>query len=79
MYKVLHDFADLNDHNHIYHTGEKFPRTGSKVSPERISELSGYSNKLKKPLIQKVKGKNDNNDGDVPVSEKLVQPKARRK
>ena len=54
MYKVISRFADLQDCNHVYEAGDTFPREGTKVTEERLAELSGYDNRQKKPLIEKV-------------------------
>lgn len=51
MYKVLKDFADLQDSNHIYRTGDDYPRPGFEVSPNRIKELTGHNNLQGVPLI----------------------------
>lgn len=53
-YEVLKDFTDLQDKNHIYRTGDKFPRTG-KAAKARIDELSSEDNKRKEALIKEVK------------------------
>lgn len=53
-YKVLTTFADLQDNRFVYKAGDTFPRDGAKVSANRLKELSGPSNKLGKPLIEKV-------------------------
>lgn len=50
-YKVIHYFTDLQDFNHPYKVGDKFPRLGMKVSEQRINELLGSKNKQKRPLI----------------------------
>lgn len=52
-YKVITQFKDLQDKNRIYQVGDKFPATKRKVSEERLEELSGDSNKIGKPLIEK--------------------------
>lgn len=52
-YKVIREFKDLQDNNHIYHVGNKYPRSGQ-VKNERIKELSGYENKRNVPLIKEV-------------------------
>lgn len=57
MYKVIVEFADLKDNNHVYRVGDKFPRTGYKVSKERQEELATSANKIGKPLIEKVEEK----------------------
>lgn len=54
MYKVIEDFADLQDHEHVYHAGDEFPRFGVFVKDGRIAELAGWSNARKHPLIEKV-------------------------
>lgn len=51
MFRVIETFADLQDHEHIYHTGDAFPRVGFEASDERIRELSGSANRLGRPLI----------------------------
>lgn len=57
MYRVIEDFADLQDHEYIYHAGDEFPRFGVSVSDERIAELSSWSNKIGRPLIEKAQAK----------------------
>jgi hypothetical protein len=52
-YVVIKDFTDLQDKNHIYRIGDKYPRKG-KVKNERVEELSSSANKLKTPLIKAV-------------------------
>ena len=54
MYKVICRFADLQDESHVYEVGDTYPRKGVKPSEERISELMGDSNKIGRPLIEKV-------------------------
>lgn len=53
-YKVIHYFTDLQDFNHPYKVGDKFPRLGLKVSEDRLKELSSNKNKQGKPLIEKI-------------------------
>lgn len=52
MYEVIHYFTDLQDFDHPYNVGDIFPRSGLKVSEERLKELSGSNNRQKKPLIK---------------------------
>jgi len=52
-YKVITQFKDLQDKNRVYNVGDKFPATKRKVSEDRLDELSGDSNKLGKPVIEK--------------------------
>ena len=54
-YIVIKDFTDLQDDNHVYRTGEKYPRKG-RVKKERIEELAGNENKRGEPLIQEEEG-----------------------
>ena len=58
-YKVIHRFTDLQDFNHLYNVGDLFPRIGMKVSQSRIDELASCKNKLKTPLIELEKDKNN--------------------
>ena len=55
MYKVIHEFLDLQDNNHYYGIGDSFPRRGMTVSKDRFVELSGSENKIGKPLIEEVR------------------------
>lgn len=54
MYKVLSEFADLQDGNHIYRVGDVYPREGYTPKDERVDELCTGKNLLHKPLIQLV-------------------------
>lgn len=56
-YTVIHYFVDLQDSNHPYKVGDKFPRLGLVVSDARLKELSSASNKQGKPLIAKAEEK----------------------
>lgn len=67
MYKVLHYFTDLQDHDYPYDEGDIFPRKGLKVSETRLNELASGDNRQRKPLILYVE--------DEPVEKK---PKATR-
>ena len=58
MFKVLITFADLHDDKYIYHAGEDYPREGYTPEEARISELSGYDNAFKAPIITEIKNKN---------------------
>lgn len=57
MYKVIHEFLDLQDGNHHYKEGDTYPRRGKKAIAERIEELSGDGNKIGTPLIKEVPSK----------------------
>lgn len=52
-YQVIQSFKDLQDNDHIYKAGDKFPRKG-RVSKERVEELLGTNNKIGVPLIIEV-------------------------
>lgn len=53
-YTVIRDFTDLQDNNFKYRVGDEFPRPGTKVSDERIDELSTTKNRRGLPMIQKI-------------------------
>ena len=57
MFRVMVEFADLQDNNHVYRVGDKYPHTKRRVAKKRIEELISSSNKIGKPLIEKVEGK----------------------
>lgn len=54
MYKVVIDFTDLQDDNHVYLAGEEYPRKGAKPTKKRIKELSTKDNKRGEALIEAV-------------------------
>lgn len=51
-YKVICAFTDLQDRNHVYLVGDKFPHDNKVVSENRIRDLMGKNNKIGKPLIE---------------------------
>lgn len=53
-YRVIKDFTDLKDDNHVYLVGDSFPRKGTKVGNARILELSTEANKRGEALIEAV-------------------------
>ncbi|MFL1998356.1 hypothetical protein VYF65_004156 [Lysinibacillus irui] len=57
-YKVIYMFRDLQDNDHIYKVGDKYPRKG-RVAKARIEELSSTDNKIGVPLIKEI-----NEDGE---------------
>ena len=57
MYKVIYKFADLEDDSYVYEVGDTYPRKGLNPTDERIGELSGFENKIGKPLIEKIEDK----------------------
>lgn len=50
-YTVLVRFKDLQDNGRVYSVGDKFPRAGLEVSPERLEELSTTKNRRHIRLI----------------------------
>ena len=54
MFRVLSDFADIQDSNHVYRVGDEYPREGYSPSDERVEELSTNVNRLHIPLIGKI-------------------------
>lgn len=54
MYRVLTDFSDLQDNEHVYRAGDAFPRSSFSVSEKRIKELSTTANRRGVVLIEKV-------------------------
>jgi hypothetical protein len=65
MYTVIRQFFDLQDDNHAYKVGDKFPHNGAIISEERIEELKGNKNKLKTPLIMEKKQKKKKGEKDA--------------
>ena len=57
MYEVIYKFADLQDRNHVYNVGDKYPRIGYSPTEKRVSELASKNNKVGKVLIEKVSEK----------------------
>ena len=45
MYRVVVRFIDSQDSGHPYNVGDVFPRSGRKVSKERLEELSSSRNR----------------------------------
>ena len=76
MYKVLSEFADLQDGNHIYRVGDVYPREGYTPKDERVDELSTGKNLLHKPLIQLVVVQEPETVVEEVVEEVVETPKA---
>jgi len=55
-YVVTTDFTDLQDGNHVYRAGDKYPRKGN-ASKKRIEELTSTKNKRKEVVIKEVEEK----------------------
>ncbi len=58
-YRVIAEFSDAQDNYRIYRVGDSFPCSCKSVSEKRIKELLGNDNAAKKPLIEKVVEKAD--------------------
>lgn len=73
MYKVIEDFIDLKDNNHLYHAGEPYPRVGAVVTSERLAELMGSANRRGRAVVMAVdapKEKPKNKLVEKPVAKK---------
>ena len=53
MYKVIKACTDLTD-DHVYLTGDTYPRKGVKADEKRIAELSSTDNRRGEVLIEVV-------------------------
>ena len=71
MYKVIHDFADMQDNGYLYHAGDTFPRNGVKVDSVRTAILLSNSNRTGVPLIAKA--------DETPRAQKAEKHRGRRK
>ena len=77
-YKVIYPFADLHDKKHKYETGDTFPRQGLEVSEDRIEELMGNKNKIRKPLIEPIIEENKNISEDIQEKPKKKNTKRKK-
>lgn len=68
-YKVIYRFMDLQDFNHLYQVGDKYPRHGAVTSQARIKELASTNNKIGKPLIAPISSKVFAEPVDLPKTE----------
>lgn len=66
MYKVVNDFRDAKNDNHLYRVGDDYPVAGYKPTKARIEELAKGKNRLGKVFIEEVpdsgKGKNESEE-----------------
>lgn len=53
-YRVIKDFADLEDQNHRYTVGDEYPRCGLAPTKERILFLLSSRNLLHTPVIEEL-------------------------
>lgn len=86
MYKVVKDFTDLTDNNHVYLAGDTYPRKGAKPDAKRVDELSSKFNKRGEVLIEAVETpqkaeispeKEENKKADKSVAKAKKKPKER--
>lgn len=54
MYKVVNDFRDAKNDNHLYRVGDDYPVAGYKPTKARIEELAKGKNRLGKVFIEEV-------------------------
>lgn len=69
VYKVIKEFMDLKDGNHIYKAGDIYPRDGSEPTEERIAELASGKNRQKQSLIGKVEEPEPQKEAEEPAAE----------
>jgi len=85
MYKVLKEFADLQDNKHLYRAGDVFPRAGVKVSEDRVAELASTRNRCREVLIEAVQNGKiqpesaENDSNKVVIKTEQKKPKKRKK
>ena len=72
MYRVVKFFADLQDGNHTYNVGDKFPRDGYAPSNDRVNELLSSTNKQGTPVIKFVDEEDEVVKATEPVDEETV-------
>lgn len=72
-YRVIKDFADLEDQNHRYTVGDEYPRCGLAPTKERIVFLLSSQNLLHTPVIEEVVGFDD--AMNEPVEQGTVEQK----
>lgn len=57
-HQVIHSFRDIQDNNHIYKIGDRYPHKG-RVNKVRLEELSSTENKIGVPLIKEISDEGD--------------------
>lgn len=72
MYRVVYKFRDLKDGLHTYKVGDTYPRKGVIEDEKRIEELLSKTNKLRRPLIEKI-------EEEKPIEEKKIEEEAKPK
>lgn len=69
MYKVVNDFRDAKNDNHLYRVGDDYPVAGYKPTKARIEELAKGKNRLGKVFIEEVLEDTYKGKGQTPVPE----------
>lgn len=77
MYVAIKRFSDLTDDDHIYDTGDVYPRDGFEPSRERIIELATSKNKLETPLITYIEDEENDKVEDEKQTPKKTTKKAK--
>jgi hypothetical protein len=72
-YKVIVEFADLEDGNHVYHVGDTYPRHGLAPAKERVGFLQSSQNLLHTPVIEAVEVTDFDNAMNEPVEQGTVE------
>lgn len=67
-FRVIKDFKDLQDDNHVYRVGETYPRKG-RAKKERAEHLATDQNAHGVPLIEETKSKDDKDDQNEEVKD----------
>lgn len=79
MHKVIIDFMDLKDFNHIYRKGDLYPRDGAEPPVSRIEELSGSNNRFGRPLIEEIPEVKKAPAKKIPPKKTAAKPKTAKK
>ena len=77
MYVAIKWISDLSDDDHIYDTGDVYPRDGFEPSRERIIELATSKNKLETPLITYIGDEENDKVEDEKQTTKKTTKKAK--
>ena len=57
MYKVIVQFPERYDGDHLYRVGDAYPREGWEPTAERIAELLDGTNRAKRVYLKKATSK----------------------
>lgn len=67
-YVVINAFTDLEDNEHIYSVGDKYPhdaRNISEISQERLEQLTTTNNKRQRILIKEIETEEENSETKI--------------